>query len=197
MGESRFEMLKRHNGTEFEKAVREGKADRQIMRLCGFLNGLKDFFSSSSCAGRIMLLKADAAESKREAAFHAKWHRQVKLVEIWKELEKNSGNQELWFKQEPFILHVGANNLENANKILRCCRLAGIKRAGIMVAEREKFILEIIGTQGMSLPVKKASRVLVEKKFLKFALEKANAKLKRNYSHLEKFEKIIRKELQN
>ncbi len=195
MAKSRFEMIKLHNGEEFAKAAKEGNADRQIIPLCSFINGLQDFFSSSSCAGRIMLLKTDSAENKREAGFHAKWHRRVKLAELEKALKEKADAEELWFKQEPFILHLGARNLENANKILKSCRLAGIKRAGIMVAEEEKFIVELIGTQMLSLPVKKKNKLLVERKFLKFLLEKANKKLERNYSLLKKFERIIKQEL--
>lgn len=188
-------MIKKHNGSEFEKAMGEGKADRQIFSLCSFANSLPDFFSSSSCAGRIMLLKTDKKESKREAAFHAKWHRKVGFAELWKEIGKKIPDEELWLKQEPFILHLGANNLENANRLLDCCRTAGIKRAGIMVAEEEKFIIELIGTQNMSLPVKKKNKILVEKQYLKFALEKANAKLARNYETLKKFERILKQKL--
>lgn len=195
MKETRFEMLKKHNAAEFEKSVKEGKADEKMVSLCGFINSLQNFFSSSSCAGRIMLLKTDASESKRKAAFQAKWHRKVQFSELVEKLEKKNSAQELWFKQEPFILHFGARNLENANKILECCRLAGIKRAGIMVAEQEKFLLEIIGTQNISLPVKKKNKLLVEKDFLNFLLEKANAKLEKNYLQLKKFEKILKQEI--
>ncbi len=193
--ESRFEMIKKHNAEEFQKAVAEKKADSLMIPLCSFVNSLPEFFSSSSCAGRIMLLKTDKVESKREAAFLAKWHRNVSFSELLKELEKKVFSQELWLKQEPFILHLGTNNLENANRLLRCCRIAGIKRAGIMVAKPDKFIVEIIGTQNLSLPVKKKNKTLAEKSYLKFVLEKANAKLKRNYALLKKFEKTIKQEL--
>jgi tRNA wybutosine-synthesizing protein 3 len=195
MAESRFEMIKKHNWDEFEKAIAEGKADKRIIPLCSFINSLPDFFSSSSCAGRIMLLKTDAKETKREAAFHAKWHRTVKLHELASEIDKKVDAPELWLKQEPFILHLGTNSLANANKLLQSCRLAGVKRAGIMVAEEEKFIVELIGTQNLSMPVKFKEKVLVGKKFLGQVLEKANAKLKRNYALLKKFEKILKQEL--
>jgi len=189
-------MIKQHNKAEFEKAVAEKKADKLIIPLCSFINSLPEFFSSSSCAGRIMLLKTDAKESKREAAFHAKWHRKVKQPELMREIGKKTGSPELWLKQEPFILHLGTNNLANANRLLQCCRKAGIKRAGIMVAEEEKFILEIIGTQNLALPVKKKNNILAEEKYLKFVLEKANAKLERNYALLKKFEKTLKQELE-
>ena len=195
MADSRFEMIKKHNGAEFKKAVAEKKADALMIPLCSFINSLPEFFSSSSCAGRIMLLKTDAVESKREAGFHSKWHRKVKFRELLEEIERKVDAPELWMKQEPFILHLGTNNLENANRLLRCCRIAGIKRAGIMVAEKEKFIVELIGTQNISLPVKKGNKALADKNYLKFVLLKANAKLARNYALLKKFEKILRREL--
>jgi tRNA wybutosine-synthesizing protein 3 len=165
--------------------------------LCSFVNSLPEFFSSSSCAGRIMLLKVDESESKKEAAFLARWHRKITPSEAWGELQRKAGAPEVWLKQEPFILHLGTNSLENANRILECMKLAGIKRGGIMLARPEKFLLEIVGTQNISLPVKKGNRIIVDRKFFDFVVKRANKKLLANYAALKRFERVLRERLRN
>lgn len=193
-GKGRFGMVKEYHGITFEKAVAEKKADSAIIPLCRFLNGLPEFFTASSCSGRITVLELDEQENKRESAFFYKKHGKISAETVWKRVHEKSMNN-LWFKQEPFILHLGTNSLENANRLLECCREAGIKRAGIMVAKPGKFVLEIIGTQGMAIPIKQKNKVLVEKKFFAFLSKQANKKLEANFVRLKRFETVLRKKL--
>ncbi len=193
--ETRFKMIKERHKKTFFKAVKEKKADKQMIPLCRYISSTKNFFTSSSCAGRILLLDVGKEGNKREAAFHSKWHRKVKLKELTEGINKKHQEEELWFKLDPFILHLGTNTLENAEKILKTTRKTGIRRAGIMTVEEGKFIVELIGTQVISFPIKIKEKVLLNEEYLKKALEKANKKLEKNYLQLKKFEKICRKEL--
>lgn len=193
-GIERFGMVKEYHHTTFEKAVREKKADPPIIPLCAFLNGLPEFFTASSCSGRITVLELDEEENKRESAFFYKKHGKINAAAVWKRVHEKSQNN-LWFKQEPFILHIGTNSLENANLMLGCCHEAGIKRAGIMAAKPGKFILEIIGTHGLAVPVKQKNTVLVQKKFFGLLVKQANKKLEINFGRLKGFERILRKRL--
>ncbi|PIN99045.1 MAG: hypothetical protein COT90_01375 [Candidatus Diapherotrites archaeon CG10_big_fil_rev_8_21_14_0_10_31_34] len=193
--ETRFKMIKERHKKTFFKAVEEKKADKQMISLCSYIAETKNYFTSSSCSGRIVLLDLAKDGNKKEAAFHSKWHRKVKLKELITEIKRKQNEEELWFKLDSFILHLGTNSLENAKKILKITRKTGIRRAGIMVAEEGKFIIELIGTQTMSFPVKIKGKILLEEEYLKKTLEKANQKLEKNYNQLKEFEKNVRKEL--
>lgn len=188
-------MLKMHNRQELENAVREGRADERIAPLCTYLNSLKDFFTSSSCSGRIALLSVESIGEKQPKAFHRKWHRKVKFDEVEEAIGEKTREKELWLKLDPFIVHIGARDLESAAKILRCMRSAGIKRGGIILSQKEKFIIELQGTHAMALPVKSDGKILVSEEYLKFIVNTANKKLMENYKRLGLFEKICRSEL--
>ncbi len=188
----RFAALKEHNRETLQKAVREKKADVKIIPLCSFLAETKNFFTTSSCSGRMLLLKTDKKNSKKKASFHRKWHRAVKFPELWKAVKEKTGRQELWLKQEPFILHIGTNTLENAGKMLSAMKKAGIKRGGIMVAEEEKFVIELTGTHSLALPIKINGKIIVGRQYLKTVLGKANKKMLENNKRLKKFEKACR-----
>jgi tRNA wybutosine-synthesizing protein 3 len=193
--ETRFEMVKERHKKTFLEAVKKGKADKKIVPLCRHISKTKNYFTSSSCAGRIVLLDVGKEGNKKEAAFHSKWHRKVKLKEVMEEIKRKQKEEELWFKLDPFILHLGTNKLKNAKKILMQARKAGIKRAGIMTAEEGKFIVELIGTQSISLPVKIKEKILIREEYLKQIIEKANQKLEKNYLQLKKFEENVKREL--
>lgn len=193
-GTNRFEMVKKTHKKSLEKAIKEKKADKQMMPLCKFVSETKNYFTSSSCAGRIILLQLPKEENKKDASFHRKWHRKVKETELWNGIhDKTIG--EIWFKLDPFILHIGTNTLENAKKILTIMKKTGIKRGGIIVAKPGKFLIELQGTQTIAFPTKKDEKIITGKEVMKYMLKRANQKLEKNYTLLKKLEKNFRKEL--
>jgi len=192
MSEKRFEMVKEHHKNTFEKAKKDGKMDKGFIPLCNFLTKSKNYFSASSCAGRITLVGLDIKESKKESAFHRKWHRKVKFREVKEGIESYAG-EVLWFKQEPIIFHLGTNSLENSKKILVACEKAGVKRSGIKVAKEGKFIIEIVGTHQINAPVRENGETKIDDNYLKYLVEKANQKFDKNNESLKKLEKEMKK----
>ena len=187
-GQIRFKMVKERHRQTLQTALKQKKVDRQAISLCLFLEKTKNYFTSSTCSGRIVLLKVNKQETKQDSAFIAKWHSATTIEKIWTALlGKTTG--EIWFKQEPFILHIGCMDFENAKSLLQIAKECGIKRAGINSAKEGKFMLELIGAQNIAFPVKKSGKILFEKKQLKYIVKRANEKLEKNYAMLEKFEK--------
>lgn len=190
----RWRMSKLHNKQIWEEAKGKGEADAKMRPICNYINSTGNFFTSSGCAGRIMLLGLYGKGTKEESYFHRKWHRAVKFPELWNALEAESRGT-LWFKMEPFIIHIGTKDIGDANSLLDVMHNAGIKRGGIIVAKKGKCIAEFVGTQSISLPVKEGAKILIEKQYLKQILDEANSKLKKNYELLKRLERVIRAEL--
>lgn len=189
----RFEMVKARHIKRFELAVKKGEADKLIVPLCSHINKLKNYFTSSSCSGRILLLGIKG-KGKNNAYFHRKWHTKVRFQDVWSAIgEKTTG--ELWFKMESFIIHIGARTLKDAEKMLEIKNLAGIKRGGLITMKPGKFVLELIGTEDMALPVKSNNNVLVSEAYMREVVRIANKKMGENQKRLKKFEKIVRAEL--
>ena len=192
-GQARFSMVKERHARSLQQAISDGKADEAFVPFCQWVSKTGDFFTSSSCSGRIALVQTDSKNSKKEASFLARWHEPADWAQLARALEKESLEEEVWFKQEPFILHIGTNNLENANRILDACKSAGLKRAGIMLAKEGKFMVELMGTQSMSLPIQLNKKRIVSEELLKSLLNKANQKMTLNRQQFERFEKAFKK----
>ncbi len=190
---SRFEMTKKHHQETYEEAKKMGRMDEDFIKLCDFIAKTKNYFTSSSCAGRIALISLGEEEEKKESAFYRKWHRIVKEKEVIQAVN-NFDESVLWFKQEPLILHLGTNTIENARTILALCEKAGIKRAGIKVAKEGKFIVEMLGTQNLAVPIKEG-KITVNEEYLKYLIKKANEKFKKNQELILKLEKEAKKML--
>ncbi len=187
---TRFEMIKKRHTRTYLKALNEGKIDEPMLELLEFISKTKNYFTSSHCSGRIMLLKSDLNEEKKIASFYRKWHREVKFNELITAI--NQAKTPLWFKLEPFILHIGCESIEEAKQILRLKNESGIKRGGIMVLSKGKIIIELIGTQYISLPIK-TSELLVSEEYLKTILETSNKKMRKNLEQIKKLTKNAKK----
>ncbi|MBU1939941.1 hypothetical protein KKH30_04205 [Candidatus Micrarchaeota archaeon] len=194
VGKERFGMVKKHHGKTMQKAIDEKVIDEKMVSLCRYIAGTEKYFTSSSCAGRVLLLALPKGEDKKDAYFHRRWHREVNAAEIWKALQEETKG-EVWLKQEPFIIHMGCDGLEDAEKILSAMKEAGVKRGGIIVAKQGKFIVELQGTGRISVPLKKGVEILIDEKYLGFVVHAANKKLMGNYARLKKFESVCRKML--
>ena len=193
MSETRFKMTKEHHSDTYLTAKNNGKVDNEFIPLCDYIEKTKEYFTTSSCAGRITLVGLDKEENKKESAFHRKWHRKVKLGEVKEGIDSFNGKI-LWFKQEPLIFHIGTGTIDNARKILAVCEMAGIKRAGIKVAKEGKFIIEMVGTHNITTPVKDGE-IKISDDYLAYLVEKANEKYDKNFEMLKKFEKEVKKNL--
>lgn len=192
-GEMRYIMTKKHHLETYKEAKRMGRMDLDFVKLCDYIASTKNYFTSSSCAGRIALISLGEAEEKSESAFYRKWHRKVKAKEILEAVKEFKG-EVLWLKQEPFILHIGTNTLENARKVLEFCERAGIKRAGIKAAKEGRFIIEMLGTQNITAPIKEGKNFAGED-YLKYLVKKANEKFDKNRQLIRKMEKTAKKML--
>ena len=190
---SRFFMTKKHHLETYNEAKRMGRMDEDFIPLCNYISKTKNYFTSSSCAGRIALISLGEEETKKESAFYRKWHRKVTTNEIIEATNEFNG-QVLWLKQEPFILHLGTNTLDNARALLHFCEATGIKRAGIKVAKEGKFIVEMLGTQNIDVPIIDG-KTRIDEKYLKYLVKKSNEKFEKNRLLIKKMEKFAKKML--
>jgi len=186
--EQRYSMVKKYHTETLMKAIDEHKADKMIIPFLLDIVKIPSIFTSSSCAGRLMLLSTDDTENKKNSSFYKRYHRLVTFEEVQNDILNFKGN-ELWLKVESFIFHFGAQNYSKAKELLIFAQTFGLKKAGIITAKDGKYIVEMSFTQYMSLPVVHNSEVVVSEDYLKLIINKGNEKLKLNYKKLESFEK--------
>ena len=189
-----WESVKRKNITSLKKEGKEGKVDEMLIDFLTKMNEKNNFGTSSSCAGRIMLIDIPSDGKKNKTVRPAVWHREVNVEEFWKILENYSGN-ELWFKQEPYILHIVCKDLNAAQQVLKIKGSRGLKRGGIFVITHDKVMIELEGTKKMEFPVKKENKILLTKESAEFMLQQANKKLTSNYKELDGIMDVFVKEL--
>jgi tRNA wybutosine-synthesizing protein 3 len=163
--------------------------DENLKPLLTLINKKKDYYTTSSCSGRITLLEDRGG--KGDDKIQAKWHKKVTLDELLHELKKCGGK--IWFKYECPIIHVVARDADKASKLLVIAHEAGFKRAGIHSIKKERVLLEILSTERIELPVTEDGQILVDSEHLSRIVAEANRKYEVGLWKLEKLaEKISR-----
>ena len=186
MVESNFQKRKKAVLSKLDKSSKKFW-DVKIVSLCEKINSLENFYTTSSCSGRVVLIVDNS--KKVPGLFVKVWHEKINFEELKKNLEKISkGN--IMFKQEPVILHVACENLESALNFLKKARVVGFKRGGIISGGR-RFVLELIGTEKLEFPIISEGKILVEDNFLKEIVKKSNENLKKSWERIEKLKNIL------
>jgi len=166
-----------------------GGWDKKIINLCNKINKKKQYYTTSSCSGRIVLLKA--VDKKIENAFLFRTHKKISFFELKKQLENISKiyKEMVEFQQTSCILHIACKNLEDAFDLVYKAKLAGWKRSGVMSNKRN--IVELHSTENISFLIMDKGKMLVDEDYLKLVVKQANKKLERVWEKIEKLKKII------
>ncbi len=168
-----------------------GSWDKKIVGLCEKLNKTKNYYSTSSCSGRIVLIID--SDKKTHSLFLKIYHDVVSFEQFKKDLQEiaeNSKVEHINFKQEPCGLHVACRTLKDAQILVNNARKVGWKKSGIISSDK-RFIAEMFGTGNISFPIAKKGKLLVDDLFLKEIIKKSNDNLKKSWKQIENLKKLI------
>lgn len=167
-----------------------GKWDEKILDLCEKINKSENYYTTSSCSGRIIII-ADQDKKARDL-FLKRYHDLINLEQLKEDLEEvsNVNNKLIKFKLDPCALHVACKSLEDANKLYSKAKLVGWKKSGI-IAIGKRYVVELNSTERLELPIISREKVLVDDEFLKILVKRANEKLKNTWKKIKNLEKSI------
>jgi len=169
-----------------EDNSKKGSIDKKVVKLCEKINSFKNYYTTSSCSGRIIIYS-----KKSDKKFDTDWvfvsHDMVKYSDVKKALEILP-KYPTWLREEPMILHVCGRTINDAQNMLNLARLGGFKRSGLMATEK-RAVIEITSTEIMDTIIADKGKMLVSENYMKRLILEANKKLKRNFAKIEKFEK--------
>ncbi|MBA7536440.1 hypothetical protein ES705_28704 [subsurface metagenome] len=172
--------------------LRVGGADEEVAGIIEKINGFEGFFTTSSCSGRIALIRLPEIGAKREAEFIGKWHRAVTKEEVLEAI-KTTEKGEIWLLSQSPILHVACRSLEKAKTLLRIAIESGFKYSGIKAISNSnskdngKVVVEILSTERMDVPLGKDGMTFCSESYMEFILSKANFMLERGKGKLKRF----------
>ncbi|MEM2918994.1 MAG: hypothetical protein QXY62_05815 [Candidatus Altiarchaeota archaeon] len=191
--DKRFSDQKKFAMSRLEKAINKGEVDHAILSLIKYINSLDDFYTTSTCSGRIALLQD--VGSKKENFHLAKWHRNVKFPELKSVIMGLPTKGITWFIQESSIMHIVSRNFDGGANLLRLALSNGFKHSGFQGLKDGRFVVEICSSERMEVPIASNGSLLVSDEYLRYLLNLANKKFSKSQQRLKKFEKVLKRKL--
>jgi tRNA wybutosine-synthesizing protein 3 len=161
---------------KLDNKICEGEVDEEILPIIEKINSNPNYFTTSSCAGRIALIELPEIGDKEGAEFLGKWHREVEVEEVKAAYSKAKDATTIFFLAQSPIIHVRCKNLESAVALRNTAVESGLKYSTLKSLtlnsnlEPQKIVVEI---------------------YISFLVENANLALKRARQKLEKFQQNL------
>lgn len=178
-----FEHYKECAKKSIESAIEDKMIDKEILFLLDKINSLADYYTTSSCYGRIVIAESTIDNKKKSYQFLGKWHRKVTPDEVNYAIGKHKKNI-LSLRLDPIILHIGCKNMNSANRLLKICQKTGLKRTGIYQII-PRIIIEIIGVDSLQAPLGENGNILAGHEHIAFLIDIVNSKFFDNEKKIE------------
>ncbi len=176
---------------KLRKAKDEKLVDKDIISILDLINNLDDYYTSSSCYGRIVLLEIPEIGDKKNAVFLGKWHRKIKSDEILNAVKKSNKGL-LWVLAQSPIIHIGTKTNNAADKMLKTAIGCGFKNSGLKSINKN-IVLEVASTERLDSPVGKDGRLFFEGNYLDLLVDISNSIIDKSILKLNKFKKELKK----
>ncbi len=176
---------------EYRDKSKKGSVDVQILPLLDIINAHPDYYSTSSCAGRITLFVEPSSLKKYDGRWLLCTHDELSFKELSEALPLISSTHEMvLFEQEGGILHICCRTLEAAQLLVDVAKFCGLKRSGIM-STRRRVMVELLNTERVETIIAKGGKLLVPESYLEELRLLGNTRLKRARKKMEKLREKI------
>ncbi|XP_063445456.1 tRNA wybutosine-synthesizing protein 3 homolog [Mytilus trossulus] len=175
------------SGVDFS---RKGSIDVKIIDLSIFINNQKDYFTTSSCSGRIILFddsvgESDKVTNKQGCQWLFTSHDLVDKSQMLPVLQDITGD--CVFKFEPFVLHVQCRTIDFAQLLLQCAVQSGFRNSGISLGKKGKYVVGVRSTHSMEVPLSQSGQLLVSTEYVEYLISLANKKMEENFRRIDRF----------
>jgi len=165
---------------------KKGDIDQKIFPLLEAINTKEDYYTTSSCSGRILLWCGSGKKSEIE---WLKVSHDLIAEDFYKISKQEDENKKglIWLRLEPMILHVACKDLESANKLLDIAK--SFYKKSCLLSIRNKIVVEIRGSEFVEMPLFKEGKLLFAEEEFLWLTEMLNEKMKKVWEKTEMLRK--------
>ena len=173
-----------------DRSIKQSWDDR-IGKLCELINKSANYYTTSSCSGRVLILIND--KEKRDDLFLFVSHNLISFKELQSIIVsiQTKTKKLVYFKHDPAILHVACRTLEDAQNLHDLAKDNGWKRCGI-ISTKNRYIVELNVTERLEFPIVNNGKSLIDDYFLDLIVKEANKKLKVSWNKIERLTKTLK-----
>ena len=186
-----FDEFKESTLQKLSESLKKGEVDEKVVSILNTINHHNSYVTTSSCAGRIILLQLPEVGDKKKASFLGKWHDPITIDYIQDALSKYKEGQ-LWFIAQSPIFHICCRSFEDADRLLKIGISSGFKHSGFK-SSNPRIIVELLSTERMDVPLAKQDFRFLLDDYLEFLMIMGNDLLKRSQKKLDRLNQRVKK----
>lgn len=179
--------------TKLKKGQKENKVDKGVQPILDIINSSDNYYTTSSCYGRIVLLEIPNIGNKKQAKFLGKWHRTIEVDELIN-ASKQSKTGQIWLLSQSPIIHITSKTNQSADRLLKTAISSGFKNSGIKSIGR-KIVVEVLSTERLDVPIGNDGSLFCNKKHLELLTDISNEIFVKSNKKMEKLESALKKDL--
>ena len=178
---------------KLERKICAGEVDSEIVPIVEAINSNPDYFTTSSCAGRVALIEMPELGDKENASFLGKWHREVELTEVAAAYSKAQNTTIVFLLAQSPIIHVRCRSTRSAVELRNLALESGLKYSTLKSLtlnskdEAQKIVVEILSSENIHVPIARRKKLFPDEEYLAFLVTNANQALRRAQEKLERF----------
>ena len=174
----------------------KGSIDAPVRELVSFVNELSDYYTTSSCSGRISCFN-DYNRSKGIDWLLVK-HRPITLQELEESIDITTTTTTklnyVMLKCEPFILHVQCRDILSAQRLHHISMNSGFRESGISLGQRKIMVAIRTTSFSMELPLVIENKYIMDRDALSVIVFECNKRLLCNFSRIDKLLQNLKNE---
>ncbi len=183
------ELEQNNQGTKDKS--KKGFVDEEIKALINLINENENYYTTSSCAGRIVILLIKDKTKKHETEWLFTSHQPVQKIEE-NIIKKIRGD--CWLKFEPCIIHLCCKDLQSAITFIDAAKQVGFKRGGVCsISKDNRIIIEVSGVDRIDVPIANEQGLLISGEYLDFLIQECNRKMEKNSERINRFYQLCKK----
>ena len=176
--------------SKLQEAIEDKKVDVEVLDLVHLINSYDQYYTTSSCAGRFVILSKGSFRGKYSSRFVFKTHSPpINKLEVQEALSLPFENY-LYINVEPPTFHVACRTLEDA---ILLHQLAIDSNIGYSMFKtiKKSIVVEIRGTGNLAVPIAFESKLLVSEEYLTNVISLSNDILTSEQSRIEHFKEQL------
>src|SRR3989338_3706995 len=168
----------------------KGSWDKHILKLCDKINKKKNYYTTSSCSGRLTIIR-NVLRAKRGVVLKS-YHDALNYSDFKKDLDEFLKKEKgIVIKFEPPIIHIACKDIHSMKELYETAKNSGWKNIGAISFE-SRYILEAKCSDRLEFPVVCDNKLIVDDKFFQICIKESNIKLKNCWKKINKFEQMIK-----
>lgn len=167
---------------DLARLIEEDKVDKGVLNILETINSHPDYYTTSSCEGRVQLIQMERIGDKKDSNVLGKWHQGTDIEGLTNALETWNGDGYVYLLTQSPIFHVRCRNLKSAVKLQQIGFDSGFRYStlrSMRLSEGEPYAItvELLTSYRLDIPLAHRGLLYPAREYLDFLLERCNSVL--------------------